>query len=154
MAKTAAKKGKAQTTRVKTVVKGTAAKEAKAGAKPAAKPKPGAASKADFAERPGKASKAEFLDDEESGKASAEGSDGPESADAEDSDEDDMPVMKGRAGNREKLIELGKAKGYLTYDEVNNMMPVDIVSSDQIDDWLSALGDEGIEIVDSASQFK
>jgi RNA polymerase primary sigma factor len=31
-------------------------------------------------------------------------------------------------------------------------MPEDIVSSDQIDDWLSALGDEGIEIVDSASQ--
>src|SRR6266545_7621073 len=55
---------------------------------------------------------------------------------------------------KQKLIDLGKSKGFLTYDEVNDNMPVDIVSSDQIDDWLSALGDEGIEIVDSASQFK
>ena len=55
---------------------------------------------------------------------------------------------------RQKLIELGKSKGYLTYDEVNDNMPDDIVSSDQIDDWLSALGEQGIEIVDSASQFK
>src|SRR4030095_5539870 len=55
---------------------------------------------------------------------------------------------------KQKLIDLGKSKGFLTYDEVNDNMPDDIVSSDQIDDWLSALGDEGIEIVDSASQFK
>src|SRR5204862_2146891 len=37
---------------------------------------------------------------------------------------------------------------------VNDNMPEDIVSSDQIDDWLSALGDEGIEIVDSASKVR
>src|SRR5262245_44159618 len=55
---------------------------------------------------------------------------------------------------KQKLIDLGKSKGFLTYDEVNDNMPEDITSSDQIDDWLSALGDEGIEIVDSASQFK
>jgi RNA polymerase primary sigma factor len=67
-----------------------------------------------------------------------------------------MPPAKSpaRGSSRQKLIELGKSKGYLTYDEVNDNMPDDIVSSDQIDDWLSALGDEGIEIVDSASQFK
>jgi len=33
-------------------------------------------------------------------------------------------------------------------------MPESIVSSDQIDDWLSTLGGEGIEIVDSASQVR
>ena len=43
---------------------------------------------------------------------------------------------------------MGKAKGFLTYDEVNDHMPEDIVSSDQIDDWLSAFSGEGIEIVD------
>jgi RNA polymerase primary sigma factor len=57
-------------------------------------------------------------------------------------------------GSREKqkaaLIAMGKEKGFLTYDEVNEHMPDDIVSSDQIDKWLSALGDEGIQIVDSA----
>jgi len=47
------------------------------------------------------------------------------------------------------LIEIGKAKGFVTYDEVNDHMPDDVISSDQIDEWLSALGDQGIEIVDS-----
>jgi RNA polymerase primary sigma factor len=44
---------------------------------------------------------------------------------------------------------MGKQKGYVTYDEVNDAMPEEIVSSDQIDDWLSTLGDEGIEVVDA-----
>src|SRR5438105_10522503 len=55
---------------------------------------------------------------------------------------------------KQQLITMGKAKGYLTYDEVNDHMPDDIVSSDQIDDWLSSLGDEGIEIVDSGAPIK
>jgi RNA polymerase primary sigma factor len=55
---------------------------------------------------------------------------------------------------KQRLIELGKSKGFLTYDEVNAHMPEDIVSSEQIDDWLSRLGNEGIEIVDSASDMK
>src|SRR5687767_7070758 len=55
---------------------------------------------------------------------------------------------------KQKLIDLGKSKGFLTYDEVNDNMPEEIVSSDQIDDWLSALGDEGIEIVDSAQKVR
>jgi RNA polymerase primary sigma factor len=50
--------------------------------------------------------------------------------------------------SKQKLISMGKQKGYVTYDEVNDAMPDEIVSSDQIDDWLSTLGDEGIEVVD------
>ena len=55
-----------------------------------------------------------------------------------------------RDGNsmRDKLIELGKSKGFVTYDEVNDHMPEDVVSTDQIDGWLSALGEHGIEVVD------
>ncbi len=53
---------------------------------------------------------------------------------------------------KRELINIGKAKGFLTYDEVNDHMPESIVSSDQIDDWLSTLGGEGIEIVDSSSK--
>jgi RNA polymerase primary sigma factor len=80
--------------------------------------------------------------------------DGGDAADGDD-DDDDLRVPTAKKGtSRQKLIELGKSKGYLTYDEVNDNMPDDITSSDQIDDWLSALGDEGIEIVDSAAQFK
>jgi RNA polymerase primary sigma factor len=41
-----------------------------------------------------------------------------------------------------------------TYHEVNDRVPESIGSSDQIDDWPSTLGGEGIEIVDSASHVK
>ena len=40
-------------------------------------------------------------------------------------------------------------KGFLTYDEVNDALPADIVSSDQIDDVMSMFGDNDIEIVDA-----
>src|ERR1041384_2711245 len=55
---------------------------------------------------------------------------------------------------KRELISMGKAKGFLTYDEVNEHMPESIVSSDQMDDWLSAFSGEGIEIVDSSSKLK
>jgi RNA polymerase primary sigma factor len=48
-----------------------------------------------------------------------------------------------------RLIDLGKEKGYLTYDEVNDMLPADIVSPDQIDDVMSIFGEMDIEVVDS-----
>ncbi len=48
-----------------------------------------------------------------------------------------------------KLIDLGKEKGYLTYDEVNDMLPADIVSPDQIDDVMSLFGEMDIEVIDS-----
>jgi RNA polymerase primary sigma factor len=66
------------------------------------------------------------------------------------------PPMSSKESERKKreLITIGRAKGFLTYDEVNDHMPESIVSSDQIDDWLSTLGGEGIEIVDSASQVR
>ncbi len=52
--------------------------------------------------------------------------------------------------NQSKLIEMGKAKGFLTYEEINDHMPDDVVSTEQIDSWLSSLGDHGIAIVDGA----
>src|SRR6266498_2460298 len=55
---------------------------------------------------------------------------------------------------KRELITMGKAKGFLTYDEVNEHMPESIISSDQMDDWLSAFSGEGIEIVDSSSKIK
>ena len=44
-------------------------------------------------------------------------------------------------------------KGFMTYEEVNESMPQDVVA-DQMDDVMSVLGDEGIEIVDAATQVK
>src|SRR6516165_9773282 len=53
----------------------------------------------------------------------------------------------------QQLIEMGKSKGFLTYDEVNDALPADMVA-DQMDDVLGVLGDEDIEIVDAATQVK
>ncbi len=48
-----------------------------------------------------------------------------------------------------KLIDLGKEKGYLTYDDVNDMLPAEVVSPDQIDDVMSIFGEMEIEVVDA-----
>ena len=55
---------------------------------------------------------------------------------------------------KRELITIGKAKGFLTYDEVNEHLPENIVSSDQMDDWLTAFSGEGIELVDSTAKVK
>ena len=56
---------------------------------------------------------------------------------------------KDRGKDLEKLIALGKQKGYLTYEEVNQILPEDIISSEEIDEILTILGDEHIHLVDS-----
>ena len=53
-----------------------------------------------------------------------------------------------------ELIHMGKKKGFLTYDEVNNLLPPDIVSSDQIDDLMMMFGEMEIEVVDAAHKVK
>src|SRR5436309_10037374 len=50
----------------------------------------------------------------------------------------------------DRLISVGKQKGYLTYDEVNDALPSDIVSLDQLDDIMMMFGAMDIEVVDSA----
>lgn len=49
----------------------------------------------------------------------------------------------------QELIEKGKKQGQLTYDEINDMLPDDVVSSGEIDDILLTLGDHDIDVVDS-----
>jgi RNA polymerase primary sigma factor len=50
----------------------------------------------------------------------------------------------------DKLISIGKQKGYVTYDEVNDALPSDLVSMDQLDDIMMMFGAMDIEVVDSA----
>ncbi|MGE5279397.1 MAG: RNA polymerase sigma factor RpoD [Deltaproteobacteria bacterium] len=50
----------------------------------------------------------------------------------------------------DKLIALGKKKGYLTYEEVNDILPEGVVSSDEIDEVFETLNDEDIQVVDNA----
>ncbi|MCB9478597.1 MAG: RNA polymerase sigma factor RpoD [Deltaproteobacteria bacterium] len=46
-----------------------------------------------------------------------------------------------------QLIDLGKQRGYLTYDEVNEFLPSDVFSSEQIDDVMIMFDEMDIDIV-------
>jgi RNA polymerase primary sigma factor len=46
----------------------------------------------------------------------------------------------------DKLIDTGKEKGYLTYGEVNDLLPGDITTPDDLDDLLTTINTQGIEL--------
>lgn len=46
------------------------------------------------------------------------------------------------------LIALGRDKGFLTYEEVNDYLPNDIIDSEQINDIIKMIGDMGIQVCD------
>ena len=49
----------------------------------------------------------------------------------------------------EGLIEVGKEKGYLTYGDVNDMLPEEIGSADDLDDLITTIGTQGIDLLDT-----
>ena len=49
----------------------------------------------------------------------------------------------------DNLIEVGKEKGYLTYGDVNDMLPEEIGSADDLDDLITTIGTQGIDLLDS-----
>src|SRR3954462_10147885 len=53
-----------------------------------------------------------------------------------------------------QLISIGKEKGYLLYDEVNELLPADITSSDELDDLFSTFGSAGNQVVDSEQKYR
>src|SRR5690554_4505490 len=74
-------------------------------------------------------------------------------------EERDAILTSSRARGRERkevkmLIERGRLQGSLTYDEVNDAVPIEMVTSDQIDNLMSWLAEEEIQVVDSAASVK
>ena len=53
----------------------------------------------------------------------------------------------------EKLLEVGKEKEYLTYDDINRLLPADMNSADEIEAIFDVIGAEGISISDSDEKF-
>ena len=47
-----------------------------------------------------------------------------------------------------KMIEEARERGYITYDQLNNVLPPDQVSSEQIEDVMSMLSEMGINIIE------
>ena len=53
----------------------------------------------------------------------------------------------------QKLIEAGKEKGFLTYNEVNELLPGDLSSPDDLDDLLTTIGTQGIDVLESNPKY-
>ena len=65
---------------------------------------------------------------------------------------DDQTPDAGKADLKvalKKLIARGKERGYITYDQLNDLLPQEDMSSEQIEDAMATLSDMGINIVDS-----
>jgi len=81
--------------------------------------------------------------------------DGEEDEFDSDSSSSIPPVPQRTNGKvKEQLIRLGKTKGFLTYDDVHEALPGEDVGPDQMEDMLTALDDERIEVVDDVSELK
>ena len=66
----------------------------------------------------------------------------------EDQDSGDAPLLDLNEASVKKLIAKAKKRGYITYDELNGALPQDQMSSEQIEDVMSALNDMGVNIVE------
>src|ERR1700733_7022499 len=48
------------------------------------------------------------------------------------------------------MIDAGKEKGYLTYDQVNDLIPHDVHSPEDLEDLLTTIGTQGIDVLESS----
>src|SRR4029078_8317936 len=53
-----------------------------------------------------------------------------------------------RRNRLKNLIKLGKERGFLTYAEINDHLPEDLVDAEQIEAIISTFGDMGIQVYD------
>ncbi|MEN3971419.1 RNA polymerase sigma factor RpoD [Sphingomicrobium sp. XHP0235] len=69
--------------------------------------------------------------------------------DTDTKDDGDQPLIDLNDAKIKKLIARGKKRGILTYDEVNEALPSDQMSPDQIEDIMSAISEMGVNIVEA-----
>ena len=62
---------------------------------------------------------------------------------------DGAPLLDLNETSVKKLIARGKKRGYITYDELNEALPQDQMSSEQIEDVMSALSEMGINLIEN-----
>ncbi|MGE3968680.1 MAG: RNA polymerase sigma factor RpoD [Dongiaceae bacterium] len=61
----------------------------------------------------------------------------------------DGPLIDSVSASVKKLVLRGKERGYVTYDELNQALPADKVSSEQIEDTMAMLSELGVNVVES-----
>ena len=54
----------------------------------------------------------------------------------------------------QQLIIVGKERGYLLFDEINELLPAGMSSSEELDELFASLGNAGIEVVESEDKYK
>ena len=64
----------------------------------------------------------------------------------------DAPLLDLNDASVKKLIARAKKRGYVTYDELNDALPQDQMSSEQIEDIMAALNDMGVQVVENEEQ--
>ncbi|MBB4152966.1 RNA polymerase primary sigma factor [Sphingomonas jinjuensis] len=64
----------------------------------------------------------------------------------------DAPLIDLNDASIKKLIARAKKRGYITYDQLNEALPQDQMSSDQLEDVMSALNEMGVNIVENEEQ--
>ncbi|HET9638164.1 MAG TPA: RNA polymerase sigma factor RpoD [Allosphingosinicella sp.] len=70
--------------------------------------------------------------------------------DGEDKQEGgDAPLIDLNEASLKKLVARAKKRGYITYDELNEALPQDQMSTDQIEDVMSALNEMGVNVVEN-----
>ncbi len=67
--------------------------------------------------------------------------------------EDERMSIEEKYDEVRQLINIGKEKGYLLYDEVNELLPSEITSSEELDDLFNTFGSAGIEVIDSDQKY-
>jgi RNA polymerase primary sigma factor len=64
----------------------------------------------------------------------------------------DSPLLDSVSASVKKLVTRGKERGYVTYDELNQALPADKVSSEQIEDTMAMLNELGVNVVESEDE--
>src|SRR3981189_1986636 len=75
----------------------------------------------------------------------------PEATDARE-EGPDAPLLDTLGAELKKLVQKGKERGYVTYDELNAALPPDEVSSEQIEDTMAMLSEAGVNVVEAEEQ--
>jgi len=66
----------------------------------------------------------------------------------------DAPILDTKNTAIKQLLKKGKERGYVTHDELNEALPQDELSSEQIEDEMSSLNDMGVSVVEAAEEIE
>ncbi len=72
--------------------------------------------------------------------------------DAPPREDSDSPLLDMSDAAVRKMVTRAKQRGYVTYDELNKVLPSDKVSSEQIEDTMAMLNEMGINVIESEEQ--